>query len=91
MWRLSKQESSPHECQCLDFAAQAGLGLSQSNVTCEEQGMLFGKQCDVLYGGLYINVGFIDPAETSNPDVQGGLVTLGLGDLTEARGSCTKG
>lgn len=43
---------------------------------------VFGGDCDVYEGGLYINVGFLNPQGTINPDVQGALDVLGLGNLS---------
>ena len=62
---------------------QADLGLSADEVTCKEHSLLFNKTCSTFAGGLLVNVGFIDPLSTSNPDVQAGLATLGLGGISE--------
>lgn len=43
---------------------------------------VFGGDCDIYEGGLYINIGFVNPQGTENPDVQSSLNTLGLGNLS---------
>lgn len=44
---------------------------------------VFDEECDVFLGGLYINVAFVNPDQTLEPNVQAGLVTLGLGNITQ--------
>ena len=44
---------------------------------------VYGEDCDIYLGGLYVNVGFVNPAGTANPNVQAGLDFLGFGNLSQ--------
>jgi hypothetical protein len=48
-----------------------------------EHVQIYGEDCDVFLGALYINIAFETPLSTVDPDVQLGLETLGLGNITQ--------
>ena len=44
---------------------------------------MFGGDCDVFLGSLYINIGYVNVANTYNPDIQGSLAYLGLSKISQ--------
>ena len=44
---------------------------------------VFGGQCDVFLGSLYINIGYVNASTTLNPDIQSGLASLGLSKISQ--------
>lgn len=44
---------------------------------------LFNENCGAFLGGLYINIAFQNSIGTLNPDVQGSLSILGLGNVSQ--------
>ena len=44
---------------------------------------MYGGDCDVFLGSLYINIAYANTANTIDPDVQGSLRYLGLAGITQ--------
>ena len=44
---------------------------------------VFGGECDVFLGSLYINIGYVNASTTLNPDIQAGLASLGLSKISQ--------
>lgn len=44
---------------------------------------VYGGDCDIFLGSLYINIAYVNIDSTVNPDVQGSLQFLGLAKVSE--------